>query len=188
MLYASFVRPEGVYNSLFNKFAAFATKGQFCHSEFIFRWSDEELKQVLSRVKGFASLRNRKGPIDVAVYIVWGDIVRYRVLSGYSQFWSVPEQDMIPIQTSWENELNTITWLSDQLGRPYDKVGALLSPFAWRAPQHCLRPLLLLTTHGMRAAKTTHDTPMQPWKSHAQFFVPSFTRCLSTPRFLLKLP
>ena len=132
MLYASFVRPEGVYNSLFNKFAAFATKGQFCHSEFIFRWSDEELKQVLSRVKGFASLRNRKGPIDVAVYIVWGDIVRYRVLSGYSQFWSVPERDMIHIQTSWENELNTITWLSEQLGRPYDKVGALLSPFSWR--------------------------------------------------------
>ena len=132
MLYASFVRPEGVYNSMFNKFAAFATRGDFCHSEFIFRWSDDELKQVLSRVKGLASLRNKKGPIDIAVYIVWGDIVRYRVLTGYSQFWSVPDQDMIPIQTSWESELNTITWLSDQLGTPYDKIGALLSPVAWR--------------------------------------------------------
>ena len=42
------------------------------------------------------------------------------------------EKDMIRIHTSWENELNTITWLSEQLGRPYDKVGALLSPFSWR--------------------------------------------------------
>lgn len=132
MLYASFVRPEGVYDSTFNKFAAFATRGSFCHSEFIFRWSDDELKQVLSRVKGLASLRNQSGPIDIAVYIIWGDIVRYRVLTGYSQFWSVPEKDMIPIHTSWANELNTITWLSEQLGRPYDKVGALLSPFSWR--------------------------------------------------------
>lgn len=133
MLYASFVRPEGVYNSLFNKFAAAATRGRYCHSEFIFRWSEDELKQVLSRVKGLASLRNRTGPVDVAVYIIWGDIVRYRVLTGYSQFWSVPENDMIPIHTSWANELNTITWLSEQLGRPYDRVGALLSPFAWRS-------------------------------------------------------
>jgi len=132
MLYASFVRPEGVYDSMFNKVAAFATRGNFCHSEFIFRWSDDQLKQVLSRVKGLASLRNKKGPIDVAVYIIWGDIVRYRVLSGYSQFWSVPERDMHHIDISWDSELNTITWLANQLGRPYDKVGALLSPVAWR--------------------------------------------------------
>ena len=132
MLYASFVRPEGVYNSWFNKFAAFATRGGYCHSEFIFRWSEDEVQQVLSRVKGLASLRNQKGPVDIAVYIIWGDIVRYRVLTGYSPFWSVPEHDMIPIHTSWQNELNTITWLSNQMGRPYDKVGALLSPLAWR--------------------------------------------------------
>lgn len=132
MLYASFVRPEGVYNSWFNKLAAFATRGVFCHSEFIFRWSDDQLKEVLSRVKGLGSLRNRSGPIDVAVYIIWGDIVRYRVLTGYSPFWSVPERDMVPINISWESELNTITWLANQLGAPYDKAGALLSPIPWR--------------------------------------------------------
>ena len=132
MLYASFVRPEGIYSGWFNKFAAFATRGGFCHSEFVFRWSQDELQQVLSRVKGLASLRNKTGPVDIAVYIIWGDIVRFRVLTGYSQFWSVPERDMIHIDTSWENELNTVTWLSNQLGKPYDKVGALLSPFSWR--------------------------------------------------------
>lgn len=132
MLYASFVRPEGVYNSWFNKLAARVTGGPFCHSEFIFRWSDDQLKQVLSRVKGLGSLRNKKGPIDVAVYIIWGDIVRYRVLSGYSPFWSVPERDMQHIDISWDSELNTITWLANQLGTPYDKTGALLSPIPLR--------------------------------------------------------
>ena len=133
MLYASFLRPEGVYNSWFNKFAAGITPGgNFCHCEFVFRWSESQLKEVLQRVKGLGSLRNHSGPVDIAVYIIWGDIVRYRVLNGYSEFWSVPEKDMIKINTNWENELNTITWLTNQLGTPYDKLGALLSPFHWR--------------------------------------------------------
>lgn len=132
MLYASFVRPEGVYNSLFNKFAAMATGGPFCHSEFIFRWSEDQVKEVLSRVKGLGSLRNRSGPVDIAVYIIWGDIVRYRILTGYSPFWSVPERDILHIDIPWENELNTITWLSNQLGTHYDKTGALLSIIPWR--------------------------------------------------------
>ena len=137
MLYASFVRPEGVYNTWFNKAAAFFTRGgNFCHSEFVFRWSKEELDEVLLRVKGLGRLRDHKGPIDIAFYILWGDRVQYRVLNGHAQFWSVPERDMIKVHTSWENELNTVTWLSHQLGRPYDRVGALMSPFAWRRPNN----------------------------------------------------
>jgi len=132
MLYASFVRPEGVYNSWFNRFAAAATGGPFCHSEFIFRWSNDQLKQVLGRVKGLGRLRNRTGPVDIAVYIIWGDVVRYRVLTGYSPFWTVPERDMQRIDITWESELNTITWLGNQLGAPYDKTGALLSHLPWR--------------------------------------------------------
>ena len=127
MIYAAFSRPEGIFNSFFNKVAAFVTgRGNYCHSEFIFRWSDEERIQVIDRVKGFSDLRDHKGPVDVAVYILWGDIVRYRILNGTTQFWKFPENDTIRIQTSWEKELNTITWLSNQIGAPYDTAGALL--------------------------------------------------------------
>lgn len=133
MLYASFVRPEGIYDSWFNKCVAYVTRGgSFCHSEFVFRWTQEEVAQVLQRVKGFASLKSiskRKGAgefVDVAVYILWGGHVQYRVLSGHGPFWSFPERDTIRIDVKWESELNTFQWLSNQIGCSYDHMGAVL--------------------------------------------------------------
>ena len=130
MLFASFVRPTGIYDSWFNKCVSFVTKGgSYCHSEFVFRWSTEELQEVLERVKGFASLRSytpSNDVVDVAVYILWGGHVQYRILNGNGAFWSFPKDDIIKIQTSWENELNTITWLSNQIGCPYDHAGAVM--------------------------------------------------------------
>lgn len=131
MFFASFVRPEGIYNSWFNKIVALATRGgSFCHSEFVFRWTQEELAQVLARVKGFASLRSihvaPNDTVDVAIYILWGGNVQYRILRGHGEFWTFPTQDTVKINTSWENELNTVTWLANQIGAPYDHLGAVL--------------------------------------------------------------
>lgn len=86
MLYAAFLRPNGAYDSWFNKLAARATGGPFCHSEFVFRWTEEEFKEVRSRVAGFSRYKNHKGPIDVALYVIWGDTVKYRVLNGHGDF------------------------------------------------------------------------------------------------------
>ena len=132
MLYASFLRPEGIFDSLFNKVAAFVTRGDFCHSELIFRWDDDERKQVVERIKGFSDLRHVKGPVDIAVYVLFGGVVRYRILSGDGEFWSFPTKDTIAIDMNFEQELNCVTWLSNQIGREYDTVGALLCPFHWR--------------------------------------------------------
>jgi len=133
MIYAAFSRPEGIFDSFFNKTAAFVTgRGNYCHSEFIFRWTDEERQQVLERVKGFNDLKHHKGSVDVAVYILWGDHVRYRILNGATQFWTFPQNDTIRIQVNWEKELNTITWLSNQIGAQYDTMGALLCQFPLR--------------------------------------------------------
>ena len=126
MLYAAFLRPNGAYDSWFNKLAARATGGPFCHSEFVFRWSKEEFKEVRSRVAGFSRYKNHRGPIDVALYVIWGDTVKYRVLNGHGDFFSVPE-DLIKVHLDWETELNTTTWLWNQIGAPYDRLGALLS-------------------------------------------------------------
>jgi hypothetical protein len=132
MLYAAFTRPEGIFSSWFNRAAAFFTRGDFCHSELVFRWSDEQRKQVIQRVKGFADLRHVNGPVDVAVYVLWGDIVRYRILSGDGEFWSFPQKDTVKIDIDFENELNCVSWLSNQIGKQYDTTGALLCPFHWR--------------------------------------------------------
>ena len=140
MLYASFIRPEGIYNSFFNKAAAFVTKGDFCHSEFIFKWSEEELQEILKRVKGCSKLKYHKGDINVCVYVIWGDKVRYRILSDElpsnnpcDSFWRMPQNDLIEVNTDWESEKNMFTWLMAQMGAPYDKTGAVLSVVPWRA-------------------------------------------------------
>ncbi|MBM29222.1 MAG: hypothetical protein CME58_12710 [Halieaceae bacterium] len=134
MLYASFVRPEGVFDSWFNRLAARATGGPFCHSEFVFRWDEEQFKEIRNKVAGFAKYKHHKGPIDVALYVIWGDTVKYRVLNGHGEFFSVPEKDMIRVSVPWETEMNTVCWLWNQLGSPYDKTGALLSVVPLRAP------------------------------------------------------
>lgn len=141
MLFASFVKAEGIYDSWFNKCVSYMTSGgSFCHSEFIFRWTPEQLEQVLARVKGFASLRSMSkigDHVDVAVYILWGGHVQYRILRGYGEFWSFPEGgNVVHINTSWENELNTIGWLSNQIGSSYDHMGALLYSMPLRRPNN----------------------------------------------------
>lgn len=143
MLFAAFSRPEGIYNSWFNKCVAYVTRGgNYCHSEFVFRWTQEELDQVLTRVKGFANLRSIESMtkdgehVDIAVYILWGGHVQYRILRGYGEFWSFPKKDTIKINISWENELNTIFWLSQQIGCPYDHIGACLYGIPLRSKQN----------------------------------------------------
>lgn len=133
MLYASFLRPEGVYDSYFNKLVAFVTRGgDFCHSEFVFRWSEEEFAKVREKVNGLARYKHHKGPIDVALYVIWGDTVKFRVLNGHGEFFSVPKDNMLPIDVSWEEELRMSGWLWNQVGKPYDELGAILSPLSFR--------------------------------------------------------
>lgn len=134
MLYASFLRPEGVYDSYFNKFVAFVTRGgNFCHSEFVFRWSEEQFAEVREKIQGLARYKNHKGPIDIALYVIWGDTVKYRVLNGHGEFFSVPEKDMMDIDITWEDELRVSRWLWNQVGKPYDEIGALASPLTFRS-------------------------------------------------------
>lgn len=134
MLYASFLRPEGVYDSYFNKFVAFVTRGgNFCHSEFVFHWSEEQFAEIRDKIQGLARYKNHKGPIDLALYVIWGDTVKYRVLNGHGDFFSVPKKDMIGIDISWEQELQLSSWLCSQVGKSYDEVGAIMSPFSFRS-------------------------------------------------------
>ncbi len=135
MIYAAFYRPEGVFDSYFNKIAAFATgRGPYCLSEFIFQWDKDELRQVLQRVKGFGQLRSRvpEETTSIALYIIWGGQVRYRVLNQDYGFYSVPTNDKIHLKISFEKELNVLNWLTNQMGAHYDTTGAVLCMLPWR--------------------------------------------------------
>ena len=134
MLYAAFYRAEGMYRGCLNSLATCATKGPYCHSEFVFRWTPDELRQVADNLCGFVRLRSHvEKPVFLSVYIVWGGTVDYRFLTEDSveEFFRVPAK-MMPLDVTFEQEIQLAKWLFSQYGLPYDKVGALLCVFRWR--------------------------------------------------------
>ena len=126
MLYASFREPTGIFSGWFNRFAATATRGNFCHSEFIFKWTQKELKDILTLMPN-SSLAQTSGTIHVAFYIMWGTRVQYRILSedATDEFWQLPTSNLIPITMAFKEEKRMFEWCMKQYGKEYDKVGAL---------------------------------------------------------------
>ena len=109
MLYAAFYRAEGMYRGCFNSFATCATKGPYCHSEFVFRWTPDELRQVADNLCGFVRLRSRVDkPVFLCIYIIWGGTVDYRFLTEDSaeEFFRVPAK-MMPLDVTFEQEISS---------------------------------------------------------------------------------
>tara|TARA_B100001250_G_C19813748_1_gene797112 strand:- start:435 stop:1043 length:609 start_codon:yes stop_codon:yes gene_type:complete len=134
MLYAAFYRAQGMYRGCFNSLATCATKGPFCHCEFVFRWTPEELCEVTKQLRGFVRLRSQVDrPVFLCIYIVWGGTVDYRFLTedADEEFFRVPTQ-MMPMDTKSDQEIQIAKWLFNQYGAPYDRVGATLCMFHWR--------------------------------------------------------
>lgn len=134
MLYAAFYKAEGMYNSCFNTFATWVTRGEYCHSEFVFRWTPEELQTVAEKLCGFVNLRTPvEEPVYVSIYVLWGGMVDYRFLTenAVQEFFRVPTQ-LIPINIPFEQEVQIAQWLFAQYGYPYDKVGATLCIIPYR--------------------------------------------------------
>ena len=88
----------------------------------------DELRQVADNLCGFVRLRSHvEKPVFLSVYIVWGGTVDYRFLTEDSaeEFFRVPAK-MMPLDVTFEQEIQLAKWLFSQYGLPYDKVGALL--------------------------------------------------------------
>lgn len=134
MLYASFREPVGMFDSYFNRLAAYITGGRYCHSEFIFVWTKTELMSVLKNTEHLTVLRLHAATmldtdtVHVAMYIMWGMNVACRILnsSDMDPFYEIPTKHLVKIRCSPELELQLFHWCKSQFGTPYDKVGALL--------------------------------------------------------------
>lgn len=50
MITASFAKPVGLFDNWFNKVTAWVTGGEFCHSEFIFSFSREQMQKFLKLI------------------------------------------------------------------------------------------------------------------------------------------
>tara|TARA_B110001452_G_scaffold267564_1_gene278094 strand:+ start:1408 stop:1965 length:558 start_codon:yes stop_codon:yes gene_type:complete len=131
MIYASFRKPVGIFNNWMNRVAATVTGGNFCHSEFIFEWTEEQLTEALHVAGLSGSSLSRISCVDdkihVAMYIMWGMQVGYRVLSYDAEdpFWNMPEQHLVPIPCDFKQEKKIFVWCMEQYGKDYDKMGAL---------------------------------------------------------------
>tara|TARA_B100001093_G_scaffold59753_1_gene50454 strand:+ start:788 stop:1396 length:609 start_codon:yes stop_codon:yes gene_type:complete len=134
MLYAAFYRAEGMYRGCFNSLATLATNGPYCHCEFVFRWTPEQLQEVANNLCGFVRLRSEvEKPVFLCLYIIWGRTVDYRFLTedASEEFFRVPAH-MLPMDVTFEQEIQIAKWVFSQYGAPYDKVGAMLCMFHWR--------------------------------------------------------
>lgn len=141
MLYASFCSAEGIYDSAFNRLAAYVTGGTFCHSQFIFEWNPTEVAKILTH-KGFHKLRRESRasrepvgePMYVCVDISWGGSVQFRILysDALDPYYGVPQKNKVPIVCTFEQEVQLANWLQMQQGKSYDRIGALLCWLPWR--------------------------------------------------------
>ena len=58
MLDAVFARPVGIFDNWFNKAVAWVTGGNYCHSEFVFTWTEEEANFFFDQIEGHGKLKD----------------------------------------------------------------------------------------------------------------------------------
>ena len=139
MLMVSFRQPSGIFDSCFNKLAARACGGDFCHAEFIFKMD----KSTLNTIRNSEPLQLThtavapEDEVTVALYVLWGSQVTYRVLTNneHHMFWHFEKTNCISLNCSADEHAQILSWCVSQMGKPYDKRGALCSvvPFLARA-------------------------------------------------------
>ena len=137
MLIASFARPVGMFDNFFNKLVAWATGGgEYCHSEFIFSYSVEEFENIVDKIEGHPFLKTsfkhyvENNKINICFYVVWGDVVSYRLLkhTHNNPFYRMPNKTQfstIDLDTTIEQEEKMISFLLKQCGKYYDYQAAL---------------------------------------------------------------
>lgn len=136
MICASFARPSGLFDNVFNRFVSWLTGGEYCHSEFIFTWNMETAGKFFKTVEGHSRLKERfgdyceDGVVNICFYVLWGDRTSYRLLkhNANNPFYRMPNETQftcLPIALEEEHEFKMATFLLDQCKKEYDYAGAL---------------------------------------------------------------
>lgn len=137
MLYASFAKPVGMFDNIFNKAVAWITGGDFCHSEFIFTYPVNDFKSILEDIDGQDHLKKTYSnyvedeKINICFYILWGNKVSYRLLkhTHNNPFYRMPDEnqfEQIEINVNKDQKNKVLKYVFDQCGKNYDYQGALM--------------------------------------------------------------
>ena len=148
MLVASFARPIGMFENWFNKFTAFVTGGSYCHSEFVFTFTFEEMKSFLIDVNEDITKWNSKldkyndnGDIHICFFVVWGEQVSYRLMkknhsNPYCRYPTERDFSILKINNiNNEDKVKLAKFLMQQRKKEYDYVGALTFFIPYRNQQ-----------------------------------------------------
>jgi hypothetical protein len=135
-LFASFARPVGLFDNWFNRFVAFLTGGEFCHSEFIVTWDTATAKLFFDDLDGHDRLKDKwlaheeDGQIHICFYVLWGDTITYRLLKHdhNNPFYKYPDGHQfkaVEIHVDQDTEFRVANYLLKQVKKEYDYAGAL---------------------------------------------------------------
>ncbi len=136
MLVASFARPRGLFDNWFNRFVAYLTGGEFCHSEFVLSWDVATAAAFFrdldghDRLKGKWSAHQEDGEVHICFYVLWGDNITYRLLrrNHNNPFYKYPDGHQfkaVNIDLDIEAEFKVARYLLKQVKKEYDYAGAL---------------------------------------------------------------
>ena len=183
MLIASFAKPVGMFDNFFNKAVAWATNGEFCHSEFIFTYTKEEFENMIKEIEGHTFLKEKfsnyveNNKINLCFYVIWGDRVSYRLLkhTHNNPFYRMPNSSQfktLKINVTMEQEEKLMSFLLNQCGKSYDYNAALAYWVPWRRSmpeysKYFCSQLMLTSLHQIqmfREHNPASTTPNQLYK------------------------
>jgi len=180
MLNAVFARPVGIFDNWFNKVVSYMTGGDFCHSEFVFSWTEEQANYFFSDIDANDKLKaNYKryledGKLHVCFYILWGDVLSYRLLkyNHNNPFYRVLDESQasnVAINISNENEMKLAKFLMAQVGKPYDYTAAVMFFVPLRHsqteyPQYYCSELMVCALQQCRMLQSVNPSGVTPNK------------------------
>jgi len=137
MLNAVFARPVGIFDNWFNRFVCGLTGGDYCHSEFVFSWTEKQAEAFFEQVEGHDKFKSNyrryieDGNLHICFYILWGDVLSYRLLkfqhnNPFYRILDDSQASKVPITLTDQNETKLANFLLEQIGKPYDYGAALM--------------------------------------------------------------
>jgi len=149
-----FWRPQGCFNSKFNKFVSYLSRPsdseRFCHSEVVFKYQKQQWQKHLNSFEQSSHVGQRAkslfkrlhtvlknvpddAPIHLVWYCVWGQPLNVRILTLHDEyeFNRVPNTThtkAVPLNINADQQRLCLGFCLSQLGKPYDQLKAF---FYW---------------------------------------------------------
>lgn len=160
MLYTLLWRPEACFKTVFNKFTATITGGDFCHSELVFQYTKSKWLQILSSFSSSGKIKERatslsrrledifknsddNTEISLCFYTIWGSEMNLRLLTAndpyiFNRLPTINGEATKCIYSVFNDEEQRVAlgFCLSELHKKYDNIKAVLF---WVPRFNCIR-------------------------------------------------